>query len=877
LISILCAILACIALIELILHKGTKDAASNTKNKARTAEIVPRQDGGSVSLCTEYATQTATVTTTIYSSDGVIRRSFGERRRQESLATATPTTNDSTDLPAAATSSLSITSLTATAIAYGSLDAATTCESTTTFVTTVTLVSTLYGSLTSQSVTESYTSDFGSLEPTSTAYASTYAGAYGSLKFTTTSSAYGSLAAPLPTTTTTAYPSLTEISASTAYPSLTETSIATAYPSLVSSTTAMAYPSLASTTSRKSTTTPKAYSPVTIAPAIESSTSYPSLTSQYPNVPSTEQYGTVVSAFPSLNTEPSTSQYSTASPISLTTISLSGTIIVIPVLSSNTPESASVPLVITEHVYSTSYVAHTSSSFSVSTPGKTSASSSSISASPTNAADTLTQSEIQIGDHFTNIDYFNAMYLPTLLAVMLKSIWVVVFASTKMMEPFHQLSKAKGATAEDTLFQNHWVMALTTGIYVILAFVPPLASESMTVKFLSECSKPGGRTFKCGPAWMVDVSAIRGVEILLGMMAAMVLVLVVLQWDRKNGVMSDPSSIASMASFLHHPEVLADFRGIDTMANPIELWTLLAGNQYMLATYESDPGQYRYGLVKTVGTIRIGGSGANSNARYQPLSNPSNSETKITTRSIPWGAIRDGMLILCLLGLLGICIGYYLDGKSDPFNNYFNSDGFGPRFILVIVATIVDYQWKRIEREVRIMDPFRRLGKRMALPRKTILASRRGTPFDALPIALWNMNFFVAAIAAVAILSDILIIAILGVPFSSAEIKPASLASFYVSFGILGIMLIAFVAVTIWRRSNPPIPRQPDTLASVWTYLCASNMLEDFEGMEFMTEKVRNKTIRDAGRRYFYGMANGTDGKDRYMVDHEGAGGTVFY
>lgn len=527
--------------------------------------------------------------------------------------------------------------------------------------------------------------------------------------------------------------------------------------------------------------------------------------------------------------------------------------------------------------------------------GMVSSSSSSTSSSPTNAVDhSLPQLEIQIGGQFTNIDYFNAMYLPTLLAVMLKSIWVVVFASTKMMEPFHQLSKLNGATAEDTLFadylstglslnsvkaifQAHWVMVLTTGIYVILAVVPSLASESMTVKFLSECSKPGIGTFKCGPAWMVDVSVIRGVEGILGLMAAMVLALVVLQWNRTNGVMSDPSSIASMASFLHHPDVLADFRAIDTMANDFELSNLLAGNQYMLATYENSPGQYRYGLVKTVGTVKIGGIGANSNTRYQSLSNPNNSHTQKPTKSIPWAAIRDSLLGLCMLGLLAVCVGYYLDGKNDPFNNYFNSDGFGPRFLLVIVATVVDYQWKRIEREVRIMDPFRRLGKRMAPPRQTILARRWGTPFDALPIAFWNMNFFAAAIATVAILSDILIIAILGVPFSSAEIKPASLASFYVSFAILGLMLIAFVAVIIWRRSNPPIPRQPDTLASVWTYLCASKMLADLEGMEFMTEKVRDKSVREAGRRFFYGMANGSDGTDRYMIDHEGAGGTVFY
>ena len=542
----------------------------------------------------------------------------------------------------------------------------------------------------------------------------------------------------------------------------------------------------------------------------------------------------------------------------------------------------------------TVFVVYTSSSVSPTTSIKSSTFSSSVPATPTGATDTsLTQTELQIGSIFTRFDYFYAMYLPILLAVFFKSVWVVVFASTKMMEPFHQLSKQRGATAEDTLFadylstglslssvkaifQSHWVMALTTGVYVLFALLPPLASEGMTVKFVAKCPSSMGMV-PCEPAWMVNVTVLKVIEAILGTMAAMVVVLLVLQWKRKSGVMSDPSSLASMASLLHHPDVLADFREIDPMAKADELQNLLAGNQYVLKTYESIPGQFRYGLIKTVATVKIRGSAALSSTRYQALSNPSNHETMSNSRSIPWGAIRDSALGLCLLGLLGVCIGYYRDGKSDPFNNFFNSDTFGPRFILVIAATVVDYQWKRIEREVRIMEPFRRLGRRRASPRRTILPSRNGTPISALFPALWNMNFFVAAIASIAILSDILIISIAGVPFSSAEIRPASLASFYTSFGILGIMLIALIAVLIWRRSNPTMPRTPDTLASVWTYLCASHMLEDFDGMEFLSEAVRDKVIRDSGRKYFYGMATGSDGRDRYMVDHETSGGTVQY
>lgn len=323
---------------------------------------------------------------------------------------------------------------------------------------------------------------------------------------------------------------------------------------------------------------------------------------------------------------------------------------------SNTPIQMTTGSVEVTTVYSTSFAIYMSSSISTVVAIKTSTSSSFASTSSTSAADSsFTQSDLRIGNNFSRLDYFNAMYFPILLAVILKSVWVVVFASTKMMEPFHQLSKPRGATAEDTLFadylstglslssvkavfQGHWVMALTTGVYVLFALLPSLAAEAMTVKFLAKCDTHSDiGTVRCDPAWMVDVSVIRGIEILLGMMAIMVLVLVILQWKRKNGVMSDPSSIASMASLLHHPDVLADFQQIDPMANTDELSFLLTGNQFKLGTYESSPGQYRYGLIKTVGTVRISESAAFPGTRYQSISNPYNNESKPIASPTPWG------------------------------------------------------------------------------------------------------------------------------------------------------------------------------------------------------------------------------------------------
>ena len=64
----------------------------------------------------------------------------------------------------------------------------------------------------------------------------------------------------------------------------------------------------------------------------------------------------------------------------------------------------------------------------------------------------------------------------------------------------------------------------------------------------------------------------------------------------------------------------------------------------------------------------------------------------------------DILALLFTLALLGIITAYYLDQASDPFNNFFNSNTFGPRITLSLSATLLDAHWKNVEREVRVLD-----------------------------------------------------------------------------------------------------------------------------------------------------------------------------
>ncbi|KAF2397668.1 hypothetical protein EJ06DRAFT_464434, partial [Trichodelitschia bisporula] len=63
------------------------------------------------------------------------------------------------------------------------------------------------------------------------------------------------------------------------------------------------------------------------------------------------------------------------------------------------------------------------------------------------------------------------------------------------------------------------------------------------------------------------------------------------------------------------------------------------------------------------------------------------------------------------------------------------------------------------------------------------------------------------------------------------------------------------------------LPRRPDTVAAVMTYVCDSRMCEDFEGGEKVSVKERDRHVVRLGKRYGYGVREGADGGGRWVVD----------
>lgn len=514
---------------------------------------------------------------------------------------------------------------------------------------------------------------------------------------------------------------------------------------------------------------------------------------------------------------------------------------------------------------------------------------------------------------FKNYYYFFAMYLPKIIAVVMSTMWGIIFANLKLIEPFYQLSAHSGAFAKDAMFGNYlstalspsslsaasrgqWVLILGGMILLAWLVVVALVSEVMTVISTGNCIGADGTSFRCAPGWAVNRPVL---NMLIGVVGLIFILVLILTWliSRRNrsGLFVDPSSIASMAELLGNPAVMHDLREVDPLASDTDAKTLLGENRYRLGFYNVATGKQsydslgeedsneRYGLVKIAGDPmpqklaygRQTGYGAvpNSTSRQADAS-----KANVMRRILQ--LILDIIMLLTIIAIFIVVLYYYLDDKSDPLNNFFNSNSFGPRFVLTGLSLIVTIGWSRTSQEVTLMAPYRNMARAMYAPsgvsaRRSILAPIPCNPFAAAYNGLLLRNYIVTAVAFSAILGDILLIAVSGVPFSAGQILPSLQASSFTSLAILGIMAMTSVAVIVHHRTSAGgtrrLPRSPDTLVAVWLYLCGSELAQhDKQGYDEQPGMPLDEAglkAKYTGHQYGFAFAKGVDGVSRWTVD----------
>lgn len=133
-------------------------------------------------------------------------------------------------------------------------------------------------------------------------------------------------------------------------------------------------------------------------------------------------------------------------------------------------------------------------------------------------------------------DYFVGAYLPTVLAILFGLPWLIINQTAKSLEPFYQLSRAKGASAESSLTANfnaiiaplkllyyhQWSVVLTTTLMALGVLLTPLAPEAVSIHLDGKCdAKILGCTGRVG----ISKPVARTLQVLLALMAILTLIL----------------------------------------------------------------------------------------------------------------------------------------------------------------------------------------------------------------------------------------------------------------------------------------------------------------------------------------------------------------
>lgn len=313
-------------------------------------------------------------------------------------------------------------------------------------------------------------------------------------------------------------------------------------------------------------------------------------------------------------------------------------------------------------------------------------------------------------------EIFLGNYLAVCIAVIYRLLWVMLHIAFNLIEPFRQLMDRDGAPAETAFFafyqsqsnllgpipaliKRRWTLALLGLTCLIVNFFPALASESVYVDTKWDCPNPNLENDNpCNPRLTANVTVLRAMQGLLCFTAIVILVTTSLLLFNKTGLPTKPNSVAAVASLMRRPRLLAELSDMPVNASTEHMRQFMKGKRYRMGHYTCANGLAGYGILSR--------NGYDCDQYAAPLNSSQHGYTPVEG-STPFSVTQDSrlrrfrilefVLAFFLLGTFGVVLAYYLNGNADGFNRFFNSNTFGPRFILTFAGTIIASIWKSVE------------------------------------------------------------------------------------------------------------------------------------------------------------------------------------
>ncbi|KAJ2901772.1 uncharacterized protein MKZ38_001392 [Zalerion maritima] len=498
--------------------------------------------------------------------------------------------------------------------------------------------------------------------------------------------------------------------------------------------------------------------------------------------------------------------------------------------------------------------------------------------------------------HFPFTNSLLANHVPLVLGRGTLMVLTSAFNNLNLYEPIRQLMDPSGISGAGLAGEGGPSLGTVGSIIATIgvSFVPGITYVD-TTWCLPEAEREdaggnlGDTPQRCDPRVTANPHVMDVCLVALGL-NAVVLAAAAAKWFKKpSNITADPTTIAGVASVMGHPEVDREFGSYPADMSGKALAVALRGKRFKLGEWHpqsqgmvggGDAQTMRWGIVPITKAEQL---------RLKQKASPVDTVkgmleawkgTKKVKNKSGSGKNQDGeawlqagmyvdmgmlVLVAALLGFTIFALSK-VDRPQEIFPESLSGSEWGGRVMFALIGAAVAVYWGQRFGDAQTLGPYTRLaagdssastsgtGGGGAMARESILLPKHSLPLTAVfPLFLVG-HVAGCCVAFVALMAELLVVALAGLPYRQGQLRGEFLACGIISAVLLGIMILQIAYTMYWRRSKlPRLPRRPDSVAAVMTYVAQTEMVSDFEGLEGAKVKERDMRIRGLGKRYAYG------------------------
>jgi len=488
--------------------------------------------------------------------------------------------------------------------------------------------------------------------------------------------------------------------------------------------------------------------------------------------------------------------------------------------------------------------------------------------------------------------YFVGFFLPPIISVLLTIPVRMVDLSAKQFQPWHELTRARGATADQSLCLRtggiHGVISsvrslaggqalifLTTLLTLCSIALVPLSAEAIALKLHGSCTETDFRG--CAMSLGVFLGPARAALALLACMVFLILMIMVVLKRWKSGVSANPWTIAGITSLSMSREMRTLFcqlpKGIKGRIEHKKIVGALEGKAFKLGYYSDYPGVPEYGMVihreVAPGLPRVGSKlSLYLKKSRESVKQGEGLEENGTEHHLPFLMLSFTWRVVFLLfitGVLAVILYYNNTGGDTPFERFMATQNLGVRALFTLVGVGITFYWSSFFTSLAMLSPYHILSQEPQPAERSLLLSAPLHAITGMSSAIRLGNPFLVVVAFTSIAAEFMPILLNNVPFRLTQTYTTHMACTWMAVALLCIMWL--VVAASFFVSWPHMPVDPSTIAGAMYYVCDSKMLSSFEGLSVLPKGQRDLKVCEMGARFRFGSMTGVSGARRIGVD----------